>query len=192
MSVLVRPACRSSCSFLVIMDPAFVMGPRHKCRGLCMRRALVMTDRCVRLDRRRSRARRLRRRDPRGAARHAHRDHRAIVSRRHLPQLGLHSDQGAASLGRGFARGADGGCFRHRRAGRASRSRRGRRALARSGGRALHRRRLPAQEEQRRCHLGRGASSQVRVLSTSRKAQRRSALARRRPLPKMPWGPDAI
>ena len=49
------------------------------------------------LDRRRRRAGRLCRGDPRGAARHEDRGRRARAARRHLPQLGLHPDQGAAA-----------------------------------------------------------------------------------------------
>ena len=44
--------------------------------------------------------RRLCRGDPRRAARPQDRDRRARDARRHLPQLGLHPDQGAAALGR--------------------------------------------------------------------------------------------
>jgi pyruvate/2-oxoglutarate dehydrogenase complex dihydrolipoamide acyltransferase (E2) component len=46
----------------------------------------------------RRRAGRLCRGDPRGAARHEDRGGRARASGRHLPQLGLHPDQGAAAL----------------------------------------------------------------------------------------------
>ena len=45
----------------------------------------------------RRRAGRLCRRHPRGPTRHEDRDRRARASRRHLPQLGLHPDQGAAA-----------------------------------------------------------------------------------------------
>ena len=48
----------------------------------------------------RRRPRRLCRGDPRGAARAQDRDRRARAPGRHLPQLGLHPDQGAAALGR--------------------------------------------------------------------------------------------
>ncbi len=54
----------------------------------------------LRRHRSRFRPRRLCRGDPRGAARPQDRDRRARVARRHLPQLGLHPDQGAAALGR--------------------------------------------------------------------------------------------
>ena len=48
----------------------------------------------------RLRSGRLRHRDPRRAARLQDRDRREVLSRRHLPELGLHPDQGAAALGR--------------------------------------------------------------------------------------------
>src|SRR5207248_10563097 len=48
----------------------------------------------------RLRPRRLRHRDPRGAARLQDRDHRKILSRRYLPELGLHPDKSAAALRR--------------------------------------------------------------------------------------------
>ena len=51
-------------------------------------------------------ARRLCRRHPRGAARPQGRDRRARASRRHLPQLGLHPDQGAAAHLRALHRNA--------------------------------------------------------------------------------------
>ena len=54
----------------------------------------------LRYHRHRRRPRRLCHGHPRGAARLQDRDRRARASRRHLPQLGLHPDQGAAALGR--------------------------------------------------------------------------------------------
>ena len=57
----------------------------------------------IRPHRHRLRAGRLCRRDPRGAARAEDGGRRARASRRHLPQLGMHSDQGAAALGRSLS-----------------------------------------------------------------------------------------
>ena len=56
-----------------------------------------MADDQLRPHRGRRRAGRLCRGDPRGAARHEDRGRRARASGRHLPQLGLHPDQGAAA-----------------------------------------------------------------------------------------------
>ena len=63
-----------------------------------------MADTFFRHHRHRRRARRLCRRHPGGPAGAEDRRRRARASGRHLPQLGLHSDQGAAALGRSLSR----------------------------------------------------------------------------------------
>ena len=79
-----------------------------------------------------------------------------ILSRRHLPQLGLHPDQGAAPLGRDLPlHGARQG-LRPLGQGRELRPGRGGEALARRRGAALERRRVPDEEEQDRRDLGHG------------------------------------
>ena len=75
----------------------------------------LMADTQFRPHRHRRRARRLCRRDPRRPARHEDRDRRARAPGRHLPQLGLHPDQGAAALGRGQGAAAPPGRLRLRR-----------------------------------------------------------------------------
>ena len=80
----------------------------------------------------RRRSRRLRRGDPRGAARLQDGGRRARASRRHLPQLGLHSHQGAAALGRDLPlHAARRGLWPERRGHGRLRHRRRRQALAR-------------------------------------------------------------
>ena len=96
------------------------------------------------------RAGRLCRRDPRGAARHEGGGGRERASRRHLPQLGLHPDQGAAALGRDLALDPARRRLRLHGQGRDLRPEEDRRALAQGGEAALERRRLPAEEEQGR------------------------------------------
>ncbi len=114
----------------------------------------------LRRHRHRRRPRRLCRRHPRRAAWPAHRRRRAGASRRHLPQLGMHPDQGAAALGRDLPRGRRGCRFRRRRAGTADDRPQGHgRAIAQRRARAQHRRRLPAEEERRRRHLGNGQAA---------------------------------
>ena len=68
--------------------------------GLSVERRTTMAEATFRHHHHRLRTGRLCHRDPRGAARLQDRDRRARLSRRHLPQLGLHPDQGAAALGR--------------------------------------------------------------------------------------------
>ena len=81
---------------------------------------------------------------------------RARLPGRHLPQLGLHPDQGAAALGRGLPLpAARQGLRPDGREGRL-RCQGGRGALAQGGRAAQRRRRLPDEEEQDRRDLGRG------------------------------------
>ena len=110
----------------------------------------------------RLRPRRLCHRHPRRAARLQDRDRRARLSRRHLPQLGLHPDQGAAALGRNLSLHAarqglraEGRQCRLRRRGRGQ-------ALARGVEAAQRRRRLPDEEKQSLGHLGRGRDRRAR------------------------------
>ena len=88
---------------------------------------------------------------------------RPRASRRHLPQLGLHPDEGAAALGRDLPLPAapEGLRADDRGQGRL-RCRRHRQALARRVGAALGRRRLPDEEEQGRRDLGRGGDRRAR------------------------------
>ncbi len=102
----------------------------------------------LRPDRRRRRSRRLRGRHPRGAAEDEGGAGRARASGRHLPQLGLHPDQGAAALGRGAGADAPCGELRPRRRQPPLRRRGRGQAQPRRGAAAEPRRRLPAQEEQ--------------------------------------------
>ncbi len=91
----------------------------------------------LRLHRHRLRARRLRRRDPRRAARHEDRRRRARQGRRALPELRLHPRQGGAALGRPAQRDPRGRRVRaegRRRRGRLRR--RSRRAARRSSRRS--------------------------------------------------------
>ncbi len=109
----------------------------------------------------RLRPRRLCRGDPRRAARLQDGDRRARASGRHLLQLGLHPDQGAAALGRDLSlRRARQELRPEDRGQGQSRPQGDRRPLARH--RAAHewRRRLPDEEEQGRRHLGRGQAHQ--------------------------------
>ena len=101
-------------------------------------------------------SRRLRHGHPRRPARLQDGHRRARLSRRHLPQLGLHPHQGAAALGRGLPLPA--ACQGLRPLGREGRLRcqGGGRALAQGGRAPQHRRRLPDEEEQDRRDLGRG------------------------------------
>ena len=105
---------------------------------------------------------RLRHRDPRGAARLQDRDRRARLSRRHLLELGLHPDQGAAALGRDLPLHAARQGLRA--VGRQCRLRSGRRgqALARRRRPDERRRRLPDEEEQGPGDLGRGRDRRAR------------------------------
>ncbi len=94
------------------------------------------------------RPRRLRRRDPRRAARHEDRGGGARSARRHLPQLGLHPDQGAAAHLRDQPPAAPPARLRFRRGGAALRDRQGGEALARGGEAAFAGRRVPAAQAQ--------------------------------------------
>ncbi len=82
------------------------------------------------------------------AARHEDRDRRARKSRRHLPQLGLHPDQGAAAILRNLSSAAPAGRVRLFRQGHLLRREKDRRALAQGGGQTVGRRRLPDEEAQ--------------------------------------------
>ena len=99
--------------------PGGVAAPRSK-QPLALLRVRPDMTSTLRPDRDRRRPRRLRRRDPRRAARHEGRAGRARAPGRHLPQLGLHPDQGAAALRRGAGPDARRGGVRPR-ASRASR-----------------------------------------------------------------------
>ena len=110
----------------------------------------------------RLRPRRLRDRHPRGAARLQDRHRRARLSRRHLSELGLHPDQGAAALGRDLSlHAARQGLWAESRQYRLRPEGRGR-ALARRLQAAQRRRRLPDEEEQSVDHLGRGRDRRAR------------------------------
>ena len=127
-----------------------------------------MAETAFRSHRPRRRAGRLCRRDPRGAARHEDRGRRARASRRHLPQLGLHPDQGAAAhLGdlSSAARMPTTSASRPRTS--ASISQEDRRALAQGREAALERRRLPDEEEQDHRDRRRRRSSPARASSRS-------------------------
>ena len=104
----------------------------------------------LRPHRHRRRARRLCRRHPRQPARPEDRHRRARGPGRHLPELGLHPDQGAAEVRRGLRAARPSGRLRPvgRRAG--PRLRQGDRALAQGRQAALVRRRLPDEEAQDR------------------------------------------
>ena len=132
----------------------------------------------------RLRARRLRHRDPRGAARLQDRDRRARISGRHLPQLGLHPDQGAAALGRDLPLpAARQGLRAHGREGRL-RSGGGGQALARGVEAPQRRRRLSDEEEQGHGHLGRGGDRRARQDHRQGRQERGAqGRARRRQLP---------
>ena len=119
-------------------------------------------DRTLRRDRHRHRAGRLRRRHPRSPARPAHGRGGARASGRHLPQLGLHPDQGAAAHGGDLRLPRERQEIRPVGRGHRLRHRCHRQALARRLGAAERRRRLPAQQEQGRHHLGRGAHRRAR------------------------------
>ena len=95
----------------------------------------------------RRRAGGLRRRDPGGAARHAHRAGRARASGRHLPQLGLHPDQGAAARGRDLPPDAQHRRLRLQRQGVELRFRQSDQALA-PGRRPAQPRRAASPEEE--------------------------------------------
>ena len=90
------------------------------------------------------------------------RDHREILSRRHLPELGLHPDQGAAALGGNLPLHAARQGLRA--VGRQCRVRSGGRgqALARRLEAPQRRRRLPDEEEQGHGDLGRGVDRRAR------------------------------
>ena len=129
-----------------------------------------MADTDLRHHHHRLRAGRLRHRHPRGPARLQDRDRRARLSRRHLPQLGLHPDQGAAALGGDLSLHA---ARQGLRACRPSKvgydaGRRGE-ALARRRQAAQRRRRLPDEEEQGRRDLGRGEHRRARQGRRSRR-----------------------
>ena len=98
----------------------------------------------------------LRRGDPLRPARPLDGGRRARASRRHLPQLGLHPDQGAAALVRDLPPDAPGEGVRAQGRRHRLRPRRGGEALARRREAALGRRRLPDEEEQDRRGDGRG------------------------------------
>ena len=137
----------------------------------------------IRHHRHRRRSRRLRRGDPGGAARVQDRRRRARASRRHLPQLGLHPDQGAAALGRDLPLHA--ARRRLRPLGREGRIRRGApwsSARAAVSDAAQRRRRHAAEEEQGRRDLGRGDDPEGRRgrRRQAHEARRRSRRTRRR------------
>ena len=105
----------------------------------------------LRYRRDRRRPGRLRRRHPRRAARAQDRSHRARASRRHLPQLGLHPDQGAAPHRRALPRDRPGERVRLALRQSPLRSRQGGRAQPQGRGSAFERRRLSdAQAQDRR------------------------------------------
>ncbi len=102
----------------------------------------------IRPDRHRRRPGRLRRRHPRGAARHEDRRGGAGASGRHLPELGLHPDQGAAAVSRDQPPAAQPRRVRLRRRQHPLRPAGGGEAVARRGQAARLGRGPPAEEEQ--------------------------------------------
>ena len=108
----------------------------------------AMADQTFDLRRRRRRPRRLRRRDPRRATRHEDRGGGARAPGRHLPQLGLHSDQGVAAHLRDQPPAAPSARFRFCRRRVAFRDRQGGEALARGGEAAVAGRGASAAQEQ--------------------------------------------
>ena len=141
----------------------------------------------LRSHRHRRRPRRLRRGDPRGAARDEDRHRRARAHGGHLLQLGLHPDQGAAAHGRDlWPHGPRQGLRAHGREGRL-RHRRHRQALAPDRGADEQRRPVPHEEEQGRHHLGRGDAHRPRTRSPSARP-RRSRWSRSIPPPKNALG----
>ena len=123
----------------------------------------------LRRDHHRLGAGRLRRRYPRRAARAESRGGGKSLPRRHLPELGLHSDQGAASLRRHLSRHAARQGLWPRREGRVVRHRRGGQALARHRRPHEPGRRLSPEEEQGRPDLGRRQKLRARARSSSRR-----------------------
>ena len=91
---------------------------------------------------------RLRGRDPRRATRRQGGPRRARAPGRHLPQLGLHPDQGAAAHRRGLPRHAARGRLRAHGEGRGLRPEESRAALAQDRRAPERGRQAPAQEEQ--------------------------------------------
>ena len=102
----------------------------------------------VRRGRGRRRAGRLRGRDPERAARHEDRAGRARASGRHLPELGLHPDQGAPARGRDLCADAPRRRLRLQGQGHRVRLCQGDQALAPGGESAQSRRAPPHEEEQ--------------------------------------------
>ncbi len=123
-------------------------------------------------------------RHPRGAARFQDRHRRARLFGRHLPELGLHPDQGAVALGGDFPLPAARQGLRA--VGRRGHLRSGRRgeALARGVETPQRRRRLPDEEEQGFGDLGRGGDRRARQdhresrqeRSAERRARRRAPI----------------
>ena len=105
---------------------------------------------------------------------------RARAPGRHLPQLGLHPDQGAAALVGDFSPDAPGEGVRAEGGERRLRHRRRGDALAGGGQAAVGRRRLPDEEEQDRRGDGRGEARRARARSRSRptRGPRRSRRSR--------------
>ena len=128
-----------------------------------------MAEQTFDLDRARRRPRRLCRRDPRRAARHEDRAGGARASRRHLPQLGLHPDQGAAAQLRDQPPAAHAGRLWLRRRQHPLRHRQDRQALPRGGEAALGGREAPVAEEQGHGVRRRRASWPARASSRSTK-----------------------
>ncbi len=92
------------------------------------------------------------------------RDRREGLSRRHLPELGLHPDQGAAALGRNLPLHAACEGLRAFRRQRLVRCEGGGAALARRLEAAERRRRLPDAQEQGAGDLGRGGDRRARKI----------------------------
>ncbi len=113
----------------------------------------------LRCDRARRRAGRVCRGDPRGTARHEDCLRRARAFGRHLPQLGLHPDQGAAQELRHQSSAASSRRLRLLGQGHHLRHQESRRALAQGGEAAVERRRLPAEEAQGHRHRWRGRAA---------------------------------
>ena len=121
-----------------------------------VRRGTAHGSQELRRRRHRGGAGRIRRRDPGGAAEAEDRLHRARAPGRHLPELGLHPDQGAAALVGDLPPDAPRQGLRAERERRRLRPRRGGQALARGGQAAGRGRRAPPEEEQGRRGDGRG------------------------------------
>ena len=117
--------------------------------------------------------------DPREPAWPQGRDRRARAHGRHLPQLGLHPDEGHAALGRGLSPDAPRQGLRAVGRGHRLRPRRRGETVARGGEAAQFRRRPPDEEEQGRGGDGQPPPSPPRARFRSRPTRAPKSLSRR-------------